>query len=193
METHLPQDPVFGPLVVEERLMSLGPGTPNTAARALLDRLDIVTAFGAGKLRDRTMAEACFAGVWLYHDFLDESHRISQSISTPTGSYWHAILHRREPDSWNSKYWFGRVGRHPVFADLREAARRLAAETQEIPETHFLRDQREWNPFAFVDLCEASRLGRVPAESLCRRIQLLEWQLLFTYCYRHARETADDS
>ena len=86
METRLPQDPVFGPLVAEERLMSLGPGTPNMAARALLDRLDVETAFEAGKLRNRAMAEGCFAGVWLYHDFLDESHRISQSISTPTGS-----------------------------------------------------------------------------------------------------------
>jgi hypothetical protein len=43
-----------------------------------------------------------------------------------------------------------------------------------------------WDPFAFIDLCEASLAGRMPCEILCRRIQQREWQLLFDHCYRHA-------
>jgi hypothetical protein len=35
-------------------------------------------------------------------------------------------------------------------------------------------------------LCEASRTGKFPAEMLCRKIQLREWQLLFDYCFRRA-------
>lgn len=58
------------------------------------------------------------AALWLYIDELDASHVISQSIETATGSYWHGIMHRREGDFSNSHYWFRRVGKHPVIAQL---------------------------------------------------------------------------
>lgn len=181
-----PDDARISELFGEERLMSLGPGTPNTAARPLLQQLDVASAFAPQRVVDRSMAECCLAGIWLYHDFLDESHHISQGIPTPSGSYWHGILHRREPDSWNSKYWFDRVGRHPVFPKLRQIARDHALAEPERPETRFLLDQKQWDPAAFIDLCEASRLGRLPTELLCRKVQLREWQLLFDYCFRRA-------
>lgn len=186
MSSFLPNDSAFKALVAEERMMPLGPGTPNRAARSALERLDPDSAFAPAEVVDRSMAQACLAGIWLYHDFLEQSHRISQSIATPTGSYWHAILHRREPDSWNSKYWFERVGRHPVFPNLCASARAFVQGDQDLPETRFLREQQRWDPFAFVDLCERCRLGAVPADLLCRRIQLHEWNLLFEYCYQHA-------
>ena len=94
------------------------------------------------------MAACCLAALWLYHDFLDESHTLSQDIDTTTGSYWHGIMHRREPDAGNAKYWFRRVGTHPVFA-------LLAAEAKEhSPE---LLTSSDWDPFAFIDFCEAHR------------------------------------
>ena len=64
------------------------------------------------------MAEGCLAGLWLLYDFLDESHTISQSLDTLEGSYWHGIMHRREPDYENAKYWFRRVPVHPIHAEL---------------------------------------------------------------------------
>jgi len=177
--------PAIQDLLREERLASLGPGTPNAGARALLAALTDESLLAPHPVRDADMAAACRAGLWLYHDFLDESHAISQEIQTPTGSYWHGLMHRREPDYGNSKYWFRRVGEHAVFEPLRVAAAELAQDEAH-PSAAFLGKQSRWDPFAFVDLCEAVTHGRSPCEMLCRRIQQREWELLFDYCWRTA-------
>ena len=170
-------------LVEGNRLNSLGPGTPGVDSRQALAALDVDTLLGPRSLADRSMARSCLAGLWLLHDFLDESHRISQEIETPTGSYWHGIMHRREPDYENSKYWFRRVGEHPTFAALGEAAHELAAESGEAGKP--LGASETWDPFHFVDLCRQAHRGG-PLESLCQRIQRVEWELLFDHSYRHA-------
>jgi hypothetical protein len=176
--------PTLAELLREPHCAPLGPGTPNSAAKPLLDKLSATTVLAPATVRDADMAACCLAGLWLYHDFLDESHRICQDVGTPSGSYWHAVVHRREPDFSNSKYWFHRAGGHPVFPDLCQAAVQLA--TAEPAAPGWLKVQSAWDPFAFVDLCEAAQSGRQAAESLCRAIQQAEWELLFDYCYRQA-------
>ncbi|MGA2132239.1 MAG: hypothetical protein ABSH50_08110 [Bryobacteraceae bacterium] len=115
--------------------------------------------------------EAAMAGLFVYLGCFDEAHGIAQDIATPEGSYWHAIVHRQEPDADNASYWFRRVGRHPIFPALARAAG--------VPNA--------WDPFAFIAQCEAAR--RSPGaelETQARALQLLEWQLLFDYCARPA-------
>jgi hypothetical protein len=177
--------PVLAPLLRERRLSPLGPGTPNEAMRARLEALTPETIFGPA-VRDERMARACLAGLWLAHDFLDRSHAISQDIDTPAGSYWHGVLHRREPDFGNAAYWFRRVGAHPVFGPLNTAAVELAAAADLDPAAAFLARQTRWDPFAFLDLCEACWKSRSASELLCRQVQQREWELLFDHCYRAA-------
>ncbi len=179
--------PVIAELIDEDRLNPLGPGRPNAEARPKLDALSIETAFAHAQVRDRVMAMACISGLWLLHDYLDVSHGISQGIETADGSYWHGIMHRREPDYGNSKYWFRHVGAHPVFKLLcPEAAELAAAESDLNAAAHFLTTQPTWDSFAFIDLCEAAAAGQASCETLCREIQRREWELLFDYCYQHA-------
>lgn len=162
--------PVFASMLDQDRLSELGPGSPNRAKHSDLSSLTTSRAFEHSRIADAAMAEACLAGLWLYHDFLDESHTISQSIDNSTGSYWHGLMHRREPDFANSKYWFRSVGNHPVFTSLADAARdlTLAKESSNPP---FLSKNSRWDPFAFIDLCEECVSGRSSHEMLCRRIQ----------------------
>jgi hypothetical protein len=178
--------PALAELLREPRLAPLGPGSPNRAALAGLQRLTVENAFPPHPVRDPDMARACLAGLWLYHDYLDESHTISQDLAGPTGSYWHGLMHRREPDYGNAAYWFRRVGRHAVFEPLGRAAAELAAAQSAGSETAFLTRQSAWDPFAFIDLCESVQAGRAAGEMLCRHIQQREWELLFDFCYLQA-------
>lgn len=174
-------------LLVEPRLPPLGPGKPNDALRGKLAMLSVTSAFAPNIVHDLEQARACLAGLWLYHDFLDESHQISQDLNTAEGSYWHGLMHRRELDFGNAKYWFHRVPRnHPVLASLRQAAHELTEGQVLAGQAASVRCETRWDPFAFIDLCEAVYHGRVQAETLCRKIQQLEWELLFEHCYRAA-------
>jgi hypothetical protein len=160
---------VFAALIPAERLMPLDAGTPNVTVREALTGLTLERAFAGHTISDRDMARCCLSGVWLLHDFLDESHTISQAIATPSGSFWHGIMHRREGDFSNAKYWFERVGDHPVFARLTAS------------------DGSAWDPSQFVDDCQrALRNGDSERIAALRQLQQREWQVLFDFCYRTA-------
>lgn len=176
------------------RLLTAGPlcelvgGQPNAAVYSELSSLDESLLFDGHPVRDSIMGSCCHSGLWLLHDYLDESHQISQSVDTATGSYWHGIMHRREPDFSNAAYWFRRVGSHPVFTELVIAARDLAREARadQQAEQAFLLHQETWDPFRFIDLCSAAVEGRSSCDLLCRKVAAAEWRLLFDYCYRQA-------
>ncbi len=191
MSTFDPQayGPAFAPLLAIDRGRALGPGAPDRGARAALEGLSAESAFEGAKIADGDMAACCVSGLWLLHDYLDESHTISQGIDTPTGSFWHAIMHRREGDFSNSKYWFRRVGRHEAFGALVQRAAELSAARGAERAAKKLFSGHAWDPFAFVDMCQASAGDQNDASQLCRDIQQAEWELLFDHCYRSATNT----
>ncbi len=172
-------------LVNRSEPCDLGPGQPNHAVRAQLEALDQSALFGNRLVRDDDMADCCRAGLWLLHDFLDESHTISQSIPSSSGSYWHGIMHRREPDYSNAKYWFRRVGQHAIYSTLCAAAQEIARRYTTDRESSYLMDQAAWDPYRFIDLCEAASRGKANVP-LCREIAQVEWRILFDACYRSA-------
>jgi hypothetical protein len=178
--------PAVAALVQHARCNELGPGTAESSMRGALANLAPETIAAPRALCSRDMALAALAGLWLRYDFLDESHDISQKIDTSTGSFWHGIMHRRQPDASNARYWFRRVGDHPIFVVLAGAARRLAAESEAALPAGFRWGAAPWDASRFVDLCEQARDGPGPLRQLCMQIQQREWELLFDYCYRQA-------
>jgi hypothetical protein len=93
--------PAIEKLLRPMRLPGLAVGAPCQPMHAALEALRSDGAFAPFTVRDRRMADACRAGLWLLFDFLDEAHQISQELHTPEGSYWHALVHWREPDHSN--------------------------------------------------------------------------------------------
>lgn len=178
--------PIFPALLKTNRRRPLDAGRPDPEARPALNKLSVESAFAHTRVADDDMAACCVSGVWLLHDYLDESHTFSQDIETTSGSFWHAIVHRREGDFSNAKYWFRNVGQHPVFPALGECAAELATARSEGPLVQTLVAGGDWDPYAFVDLCQAVSLGQTAARELCLDIQQAEWELLFDHCYRAA-------
>jgi len=117
---------------------------------------------------DAVNPELALAGLWLYCGCFDESHAIAQDVKSADGSYWHAIVHRMEPDAWNAGYWFRQVGQHPVFPEVNAAAAALGYATG-----------ARWDPSAFVAAGESSTRSN---QDLLEQVQLAEWQILFDYC-----------
>lgn len=173
-------------LLATAPMNELGPGTPCEEKQTLLQSLSFTGLLAPHSVEDRGMATCCCAGLWLRFDFLNVAHSLSQSVETREGSYWHAIMHRREPDFGNAKYWFRRVGQHPIYESLQTGARELAGAGNVLREAKFLVEQTSWEPGKFVELCELALDGAPPLHNLCKRVQLCEWELLFEYCYRRA-------
>src|SRR5277367_5385035 len=65
---------------------------------------------------------SAYAGLLLFLGDWEKAHTVAQDIETIDGRYWHAIVHRQEPDAGNASYWFGQVGSHPIFPGLRDEA-----------------------------------------------------------------------
>lgn len=118
------------------------------------------------------------AGLLLMHDFLDESHVQSQSMEgDPDADLWHAIMHRREPDYGNGKYWCRQVGSHPIFAELAKAAAPILTSAGV---TGYSADH--WNAIRFVDLCQRVEHESSPANRAAREVQWIEMSLHLSHC-----------
>jgi hypothetical protein len=142
------------------------------------ERLMPLVRAGGGSGQARALVKAANiapllrAGLYFYFDCWTEAHETAQDIHTPEGSYWHAIVHRQEPDAGNSGYWFRQVGAHAIFPELRSRAAEIGMPTG-----------ARWNPIAFVEYCERAAKGS-DEERIAQEVQLVEWQLLFAWCAR---------
>ena len=130
------------------------------------------------------MRDACRAGLLLWNDDLEASHHIAQNIEDATGSFWHAIMHRREGDAANSNYWWRKTGAHPAFDDVHRAALDLLKNEND-DEAHtfaaLLERSGTWQPSEFTARCAQS--GTSTEDGLwLRRVQLAEMQALLDWC-----------
>lgn len=141
--------------VIERVEQALPPSTAMASLRPTTFRTE--AAIIAEHEADLKAFPEVLAGLWLYVDDLEKAHTVAQGLDTPTGSWWHAIVHRREGDFSNSKYWY-----------------RRATGTADIP----VGLRAPFDPYAFVDAVEAA--GGDPADLVARQRE--EWQTLFDFC-----------
>jgi hypothetical protein len=158
-----------------ERLMPLAEG--KCSSREALKKTETQTP--EELFPDSRSPRAALSGLYLYFSCFDQAHEIAQSVESTEGAFWHGILHRQEPDASNARYWFRRVGTHPIFPELADAAKRIA----ERAPSAGISFSGAWDPDRFVEICERARKQPgSPQAQVALETQRAEWQLLFDYC-----------
>jgi len=105
----------------------------------------------------------------LWHDHWEEAHAIAQSDEgDPDHDYLHGMVHRREGDFGNSKYWFRSAGVHAGFPAM--TVRIVAAANDHALADKIIKDG-VWSPSAFVDVVRDHSGGE---EGFCRAVQAAE-------------------
>jgi hypothetical protein len=160
-------------------------GEPFAPAREILENTR-PEQLVSSPVKSPPFAAALLAALWLWHDGLEECHRIVQNPpdekSTSTYAFWHAIMHRREGDFSNSKYWYARCTNHPALQTLAAQAGPIVNPTP--ADKLLLRVTASgWNPNAFVDLAQAvTETESDPRTQITIQLQRLEWQVLWSHC-----------
>ncbi len=117
------------------------------------------------------------AGLFYHCNALDDAHRLVQETPGDVAAYWHGMIHRRERDFENARYWLRRAGEQPPFAEMQARAADVSPN---------MGRQMGWDPFLLVHLAEQLRFG---AEELAAEVVGLgrvEFEVFFDYCFRRA-------
>ena len=165
-------DDVFLELFDPENPPAPGPGPRK--GRLSIAQVDagLARAFGesSSRLESRPLIRAL---ALLWHDHHDAAHALVQDASGGEGAYIHGMLHRREPDFWNAKYWFRRVGPMPFFKPLAEQLKRLEG-------AGALLSGGSFDASRFVDMVEAGS----PDEATLKRVQTAEFHVVVDHLAR---------
>src|SRR4029453_3450433 len=113
-------------------------------------------------------------------DDLAGCHQFFQETASALVSYWHGMMHRREVDFDNARYWFRRAGALPFFDTLPPRAAAISAD---------MAKQLSWDPYLFTGECEQRRFGADSDESELVRLQQAEFEVVFDYSWRQAKIT----
>jgi len=154
----------------------LGPGgRPGTQSREALERG--VTPLLAASGYPEEAQQLIRALILLWHDYLEPAHELAQQVDTADGAFVHGIMHRREPDFGNASYWFRRVGPHPAYEHIAARAQELLRSGAEPELVARLVPQGRWDPFGFINACEAVGASEA-AVRLLREVQRIEFEEL---------------
>ncbi len=160
----------------------LGQG-PRTQVKALALIQEDLSLFFANQRIESGRAVRLRATALLYNDHHDEAHDLVQDLSDTDGALIHGILHRREPDYWNAKYWFRRFVAHPAHLAMGRRLASLARTPAEVESVKALTLPGAFDPFAFVDAVES--VAKAPhggaMTQWLRRVQHAEFEELVNH------------
>jgi hypothetical protein len=163
----------------EERLLEkLLPTEPLDYDTLLKVRAASDAAISGGQPIGKPRNFALVRGGLLYAlDAIDEAHKIFQDSPSDLGSYWHGVMHRREGDFDNARYWFRRAGVLPFFGELHHAASEYSA---------LMARQSNWDPYVFTGECEQARYGETSSLKQLAALQKAEFEAIFDYSWRQS-------
>ncbi len=140
-------------------------------------KTDDATLLGNKPLKDAQALALVRGGLLYAVDSIQEAHAFFQDVPSDLGSYWHGMMHRREGDFDNGRYWFRRVGRLGVFSKMHSAAAECSPT---------MARQENWDAYLLTGLCEQAKFGAEELIGECVKLQRVEFEALFDCCWRKA-------
>jgi hypothetical protein len=142
-------------------------------------KADNAALLGTAVLKNAAAVKLVRGGLLYAVDALDAGHRFFQDDSSDLGAYWHGMMHRREADFDNARYWFRRAGRLSFFAELHRQAFSHSAD---------MARQDNWDAYLLTGLCEQSKFGATELTRECVALIQAEFHAAFDYTWRQAVE-----
>ena len=140
-------------------------------------KADDSALLGSAVLKSATALKLVRGGLLYAADALDAAHRFFQDDSSDLGSYWHGMMHRREADFDNARYWFRRAGRLSFFSELHREASSHSAD---------MARQDNWDAYLLTGLCEQAKYGAPELTGECVSLIRAEFHAVFDYTWRQA-------
>lgn len=183
----LPDD--LRPLVESAPLPGLQGTSEQTPLRnAILDwEREHTNKTGETRFPDE-LQDLVLASLWLLEGDLDSAHTHAQKWDSLHGCCWHAIMHRREGDWDNAKYWYQRASKSPVISNFRQTI--LTQHYYRIVTPELVRPVKvdefldDW-----VDIHQKAVQPSAPENLVktLRGLDWIEWQLLLAHCFHVIR------
>lgn len=174
-----PYSPLVNQLLAEEglleRLLPLEPGHP-VAIQSIREASE-ESLLGGAMPAEPEYPRMIRAGLLYAYDALRESHRILQEIGSAEASYWHGMIHRREGDFENARYWFRRTGVLPAYSEMHMRASAFSP---------LMARQQNWDPYPLVGECEQARFGGDVNTPELVALQKIEFEVMFAQLWRGA-------
>ncbi|MSU32498.1 MAG: hypothetical protein EXS25_07550 [Pedosphaera sp.] len=143
---------------------------------SLQDSIDLLLSDLATAPRQSVLI---LATAFLFNDHHDDAHDLIEDLKCPEGCLIHSLLHRREPDYWNARYWLRRNPNHPIYRRLTSYLKAQSMGAAEMIVFQRLTLSGVVDPIALVDECVNYAGKPDQLESLfLKRVQHAEFHAL---------------
>ncbi len=184
------------PADMMQLLMCRGSGDPplqwhehqNTLAKRKLDEIEDARLFGSAGTRNEAVQATIRALLFLWTGWTDEANMLAQIAPAKERLYITALCARHRGKADMAKAAFKKMEGHSIFKPLAEQVLKVIRPDAE-PSLKRFRDiaeqNKEWEPYAFIDLYEQARTGRLSqvAWQVVGQLQTNEFEFLFNHCF----------
>lgn len=192
-------DPRQYPSEIATLLLLRGTGVPPLEwgeqqirqARQTLDASDDVRLFAREALANEAMGAAVRSLLYAFNGWLSIGESRAQAAPVLEKAYLLSLCARQQGEPEAAKTFLQQIEEYPIYPPLAEfAIKTLAGHTEPLLKRFagILEMGGTWEAFAFVDLYEQARAGKLSPLSYeaVAKIQFREFEMLFTQCFKAA-------
>lgn len=165
-------------LIFEDTLKNPLPGGPEDIEMVLRIRAASDAAVvGSAWLQDHSVLPLLRAGLFYFHDALDEARRLAEAPSGPLADYWRQMIHRRLGEFELARKYGRTAGELPPF----QLMLRLVKDDCPV-----MARQANWDAYLVNSLAEQFRFGETDLLPQLRRLQRVEFGQIYRYTWKLA-------